>query len=465
MPRPTVRKLCSTVLLAAATFLSLPPTGAYAQSAAKPYRLYVGVDLLVPDPSGEDASARLPVATLRPREVILDDDARTRVPLRDVPAFSWARKTKISRSPITISDFQQHKVFSLKNNKSIQYMAAQNNMTLYAQERAAYKQMEMGEANRMVAHAAANRHGLDVAARNGVAVDGRSYAAADAWVASANEDFAEATEQFVEQSAESGAMISDRTLLDRADEAADEDGEDVLELTFSLSSPDPIADAYVVVMGNVTMGEQQGIVTFHQSVGALGPQPRKITVRKLGFQPGFDIQDVKLHVYSHGRELATNLSERAIGMTHQEAREFLLLSHIADNALETVTPTPVWNLAPAALLAADAATDFDYPVVVNVDADGSIISIHNSETEARAYLAEIHDASELRTKATPGKSGATFADSVRVSDQDANVALDQTGRLPGHVVAAMRDMFFLPALDIGSPVAGTAKVNLAEFFR
>jgi hypothetical protein len=254
-------------------------------------------------------------------------------------------------------------------------------------------------------------------------------------------------------------------MLERMQGADAEGGHDVMELTFTVSSPDPIADAYVVIMGDIKQGEQEGTITFHHPVGAIGPEPRKVKVRKTGFQPGFTIEDVKLHVYAHGKELATNLSEKSVPLTRQQAREYLLLSHIAQNSLETVTPQPVWTLAPSALLAAKDGARFDYPVAVTIDADGAVLSIHNSETEARAFLAQIHDAADLRSKSTPDKASTTFADSVRVADQDADVALDQTGRLPRHVVAAMEDMFFLPALDLGSPVAGTAKVNLAEFFR
>ena len=196
---------------------------------------------------------------------------------------------------------------------------------------------------------------------------------------------------------------------------------------------------------------------------AIGPEPRKIRIRKTGFKPGFTIEDVKLHLYAYGKELATNLSERAVAMTREQAREFLLLSHIADHAVESVDPAPVWTLAPPALLAARSADAFNHPVVVNLDADGSVLSIHNSEAEARAYLAEIHDAADLRTKATT--DGKSLTSSVRVTAGEAGVAFDQTGRLPPHVVDALREMIFLPALDLGTPVAATTRINLADFFR
>ncbi len=453
MPRTRLR-IVSAALLAVAWSLPLA-----AQDPAKPFRLFIGVDLMV---KGDDDSYRR-VDSLKPYEVILAEPDLPRLRLRDVASFSWERKTKVSRAPLVISDFEQHKVFSVRNDRAIQYMATQNNLTLYAQEKADFQQMKIGDAGRMVVAAASNRARLDTAAANGVVVHASSYAAADAWVEAAKENYAQSIEDFGEQALESTAIINNTAMLDEALEGTSEGGEDILALAFTVSSAEPIADAYVVVMGTVTQDEQKGVVTFHHPIGAIGPEPRKIRIRKTGFKPGFTIEDVKLHLYAYGKELATNLSERAVAMTREQAREFLLLSHIADHAVESVDPAPVWTLAPPALLAAKSAAAFNHPVVVNLDADGSVLSIHNSETEARAYLAEIHDAADLRTKASP--VGKSLASSVRVTAGEAGVAFDQTGRLPAHVVAALRDMVFLPALDLGTPVPATTRINLADFFR
>src|SRR5690606_23466805 len=192
--------------------------------------------------------------------------------------------------------------------------------------------------------------------------------------------------------------------------------------------------------------------------------PRKIKIRKTGFQPGFEIEEVKLHVYTHGKELATNLSERAVAMTPDQAREFLLLSHISEHAVETVGPTPVWELVPPAVLAARDPAVFNYPVVVNIDADGSVISIHDGVDEAKAFLDLVHEESNLRTRPTTDRNFDRLTDSVRIRDQQ-ETTLDQTGRLPPAVSAAIADMVFLPALELGAPVAGMAQINLADFYR
>ncbi|WP_221032639.1 hypothetical protein [Actomonas aquatica] len=471
------------LLLLALTLTSMPWQALAAEpDPTKPYRLFVGVDLkLKPE---DDTQDYRPIDSLKAREVILAEPGRPTVPMREVSAFSWEHKPKVGRAAVTIDDFEQHRAFSLRNDKKLQYMATQNNMAIYQQEKADAARLQASDArfSQEIARGiyvyaendAASRAGLERGPEPGYTPGGRGGLNFDdpqgiygdgqigANLRTANAEAIEANDNMADQLFDTLQRTSDPTMLDRMQGTDGDDGADVLELTFTLSAPYPIAEAYVVVLGAIKQGDDAGVITFHEMVGKIGPQPRKIRIRKTGFKPGFVIEDVKLHLYARGKELGTNLSERAVDMTRDQAREFLLLAHLADHAIESVPATPVWNLAPPSLLGAADASRFDYPVIVTLDADGSVMSIHDSETEARAFLASIHDAAELRTKSNPGRS---LASSLRTTDADARLTVDQTGRLPAHVVAAINELIFLPALDVGSPTPGTAAVNLAEFFR
>ncbi|MCF3649411.1 hypothetical protein [Synoicihabitans lomoniglobus] len=433
----------------------------FAQDQSKPFRLFVGVDLLIKSP---DESYRQ-VDSIKSDQVVLAEEGLPQIKLRDAGAFSWDRSTKISRAPIVIADFEQHRAYTLRNDKAMQYMNTQNHMAIYQQEKTDAARLERSD-KASVQQAARTAQGyVDQAIKDGMIVNERTIEAVAAFNASADADLLVATDDMSDQFFETDSITSDQTFLDRAQSAASEGGHDALDLEFKISSPVPIANAYAVIMGAVTQDEEKGVITFYHPIGAVGPQPRKIKIRKTGFKPGFTIEDVQLHLYVHGKELATNLSERAIDMTREQAREFLLLSHLADHTLDTVDPEAVWTLVPATLLAAKDGASFNYPVIVNVDSDGSVISIHDSETDARAYLAEIHNASDLRSKATPGKTAGSLSEAVRTASRDVPVTIDQTGRLPDNVVAAMREMIFLPALELGVPLPGTTRVNLADFFR
>ncbi|MCF3650126.1 hypothetical protein [Synoicihabitans lomoniglobus] len=454
-----------------------------AQEEAKPYRLFVGVDLNV-----TREEAKIPVEALRRHEVVVAPAHGDRIPLRDVPHFGWTRTTKISRAPVTISNFQRHATYSLRNDKAMKWMQSQNQMAVYQQEKADVARLANSDAQR---HQAVRRQiyayqeetyriwreweqnvdpslpDYQPGGRDGMSFSDIDPAAGEveALLVAANETAAAVATDLDRTYVETSGVNGDPFFEERTQDALGQGDEDVLELTFEIASREPIADAYLVVMGNVMQAGQEGIVTFHQNVGAIGPKPRKIKVRKTGFAPGFTISDVNLHLYTHGQEIATNRSERNVALTRDQAREFLLLSHIAEHPLDTITPQPVWTLAPAVLLAAKSGASYDHPVVATIDSDGSVISIHQTEEIAQAFLAELVDAAKVRRKATPVKTPSTFADAVRVRDADDETAFDQTGQLPPQVVAAMREMIFLPALELGVPIVGTAKVNLVDFFK
>lgn len=426
----------------------------------KNYRVYVGVDLSV-----KKDDAKIPVESLRKNDIIVSPDNGSSIRLKEVSSFDWARTLKASRSPITISDFEESRAYSLANDKRMQYLQTQNNMAVYQQERAAYFEAEAGAARRMQSAAITNQSNLEREEKNGMIVDGLSKASAQAFLDSTTADLQAAELAQSNQFFEGESMIGDSTFVDRATGLDSDGGEDVLELKFEISSLVPIADAYIVVMGVVTQKEEEGITIFHQNIGAIGPEPRNVKIRKLGFEPGFTIKDVNLHVYTNGKEIATNRSEKNYALTRDQAREFLLLSHIAQHPRESVAAQPVWTLAPPVLLANKSGESFNYPVVVNIDADGSIISIHETESEARTFLSQIHDEADIRTKSTPTKSSDSFAQSIRVSSANSAVSLDQTGKVPPAIIAAVSDMIFLPALELGTPVPVTTSVNLADFYR
>lgn len=441
-------------------FVAVLVVGLMPAQDEKNYRLFVGVDLLVPK-----GDTKIPVENLRKNEVVVSPADGDSISMRDVSAFSWARSTKISRAPITISDFEAQRDYSVGNDKRMQYMSTQNNMAIYQQERTGHVQAEAAQARRMQGAAYQVLSGIERAKREGMAVDPRTNATAQAFLESTTEALDVANIAMADQFHLADSTMRDSTLIDRATGLGEEGGEDILELTFKISSLVPIADAYIVVMGHVTQDDEEGMTVFHQNIGTVGPEPRNIHVRKTGFKPGFTIKDVNVHVYTHGKEIATNRSEKNVALTHAQAREYLLLTHTAQHQRETVAAQPVWILAPPALLGAKSRELFNYPVVVNVDADGSIMSIHESEAEARVFLEQILDSADIRSKSTPTDQTSSFAQSVRLGTEDSQVYLDQGVRIPPLVVAALNDMFFLPALELGTPIADTTTVNLADFYR
>ena len=439
------------------------PVGLIGQQTS--YQLFVGMDLLVPRDE-----EKLQVASIKRNRVVVDHhNSLDEIPLREVGAFSWKHAAKVSRAPVEISGLEFQRSITVNRDTAMNWMRAQNNLVTYAQERTAYQQAIFKHMELRTQTAGPTRQIHRTTrwdeAEQAPAKRGLGHAG-DIGLAQLDPEMSleQASDMLITQF-EFETVATDSTLFsDRQQEGIAAKQYDVLELNFSISSREPIADAYVVVMGEIVQDDETGVVTFHQNIGRLDSNVRKITLRKTGFEPGFEVNAVKLHVYTHGKELGTNLSEKEVALTREQAREFLLLAHLSENTHDSLHPKPVWELMPLTLLAASDREAFDYSVVVNIDADGSVISIHNTEGDAQKFLDTVVNESELRTRATTPGPFDGMTESVRIADQ-ADIDLDQTGRLPAHISATIADMVFLPALEIGKPVAGIATINLAEFFR
>jgi hypothetical protein len=128
------------------------------------------------------------------------------------------------------------------------------------------------------------------------------------------------------------------------------------------------------------------------------------------------VKDVEIHVFSHGEELVSNESAKQFAITEDQVRQYLVLLHIEENPQYTLPAAPVWSLAPPELLAAKKPENYDHPCYLRINEEGRVIQVENA------------------------------------------------AELPEHVREIVAQMFFVPALYEGEPVASTITFNPREFF-
>lgn len=199
-------------------------------------------------------------------------------------------------------------------------------------------------------------------------------------------------------------------------DAAD-DAFDSIVVRTTVSAPQPIVDAYIVGVARIRVDDALSDVIFFHEVAEIGPEPREIRMRKDGLPPGFEVDSVVLHVYRQGQELVTDQSEKQFALTRDEALEYLTLERLSSHRGETLPASPAWSLAPDALLASRNPEEFDLPMTVQVDERGRVL------------------------------------------------AIDTPARVPPRIADVATEVVFLPAIENGVAVAGTARLNLRDFFR
>jgi hypothetical protein len=200
---------------------------------------------------------------------------------------------------------------------------------------------------------------------------------------------------------------------------------DAIEAKFVLSSPVPITDVFMVLLADYTMpgapNDKRRLI-FTRTLGYVSSEPRQETVWAAGLPFGFELVDTRIYLYSFGEEIPTNLSEMTVGVTREEAVQLLTADHLARHRGKSAPPEPLWLTAPRNFRARlDPADLLPRSAVLHLDAEGRVTAVLN----------------------------------------DAGQPLAITG-LARRVLTETR---FVPALEQGTPVAGTLKVELRKFLR
>ncbi len=201
---------------------------------------------------------------------------------------------------------------------------------------------------------------------------------------------------------------------------------DAFDLTFTVSSLQPLEQPYLIVVTRYR--EQAGdpksgrIWVYADTLERITNQPRQIRLTRGGFPPGYELIDFRVHLYDGGQEIATSVARKRTELTTDEAFQFSVIDYIGRHRDATLAPVPVRAFIPTGLRSRLPAETLPQTVYVKVAADGRPLG---------AY-----------------------------SDQAATSPLTETSL--AQVVSELR---FHPALAKGKPCEGIAAIELAQVLR
>jgi hypothetical protein len=198
---------------------------------------------------------------------------------------------------------------------------------------------------------------------------------------------------------------------------------DAMEVTFEVSSEKPLNDPYVLLIArfherDAKPGSSRNWI-YAKALEPIDQKPRKVRIMQGGFPQGFELEKFQVHLYDHGLELATNVAERRVPLTRDEAFQYVLIDYTSQHKGASLPATPAMGKLPADLrtrLGSGQLTQFFF---VKVSKDGLPVE--------------------------------TFIDescSHKVEDP--------------YLQSVIRDIRFNPALDKGQPVEGIARLRFAD---
>lgn len=198
---------------------------------------------------------------------------------------------------------------------------------------------------------------------------------------------------------------------------------DMIDISFRISSPEPLDDPYMVVLVEFQLrdarpGDTNQLI-HAKALDPIGPEPKYIRIREGGMPVGFKYLRHEVHIYNRGREVATNASSKRVALNRDEARQYLVLDHLATHKDATLPPVPVPGSLPASVRQRVAPEQLNRACYARVAKDGSLLGIFADE-----------------------------AASLPLADEELN-------RL-------FADALYRPALANGKPMDGVARVRLAD---
>lgn len=198
---------------------------------------------------------------------------------------------------------------------------------------------------------------------------------------------------------------------------------DLVDVSFKISSPEPLDDPYMVVFvefepRGAKPGEKSTLI-HAKALDPIGAEPKYVRIREGGMPVGFKYLRHEVHIYNRGREVATNASSKRVELSRDEAREYLLIDHLGANKDATVPPAPVVGSLPASVRGRVSPEQLQRTCYARIAKDGRLLGLFADE-----------------------------AASLPVADPD--------------LTSLFADALYKPALARGRPMDGVVRLKLAD---
>ena len=397
------RALGGLTLVAALAFPVFLPAENTPDTEDKPYSLFVGTDLAM-----HDAVGRNPVVGAEKHTLIVrQKGASKKIPIDGIKGLQFERGVKLSTVSAEVSELK----VSFSNQAAARAWFEATNVQIALQNRAVEsRDHAMGEFAR--------------AANAGIPVGDDAFGVKQG----ARDHIASATAR-AESEMLAGMNDATKDTIagmhgERYRESTREDGADTVNISFKLSSPQPLGPGYVALITEYQIGGKDGAIEHGISVDqfdGLDAEPRRFRMRQTTSSGPWELRNHRIVVFAEGQEVATNLSERRMNVTKDEAHQFIVRRYVLGSRGQTRGPAPVVMVPRPQLETAARQANLPEAIFVKVDKDGAVLSLSTD----RFGIAKVPPAGEV------------FLENIR----------------------------FLPALDNGTPTEGTVKFAITDILR
>jgi hypothetical protein len=130
---------------------------------------------------------------------------------------------------------------------------------------------------------------------------------------------------------------------------------DAVSVRFDVSAARPLQKPYVLLLLRYhEKGQEAGApksLVYAQALPKVDGNPRQVHLSRAGLPPGYTLDDVTVHLYDGGAEIATNLARKRLGLSADEAFQFAIVEYIEAHRGATLAPVLATKGLPATVRA------------------------------------------------------------------------------------------------------------------
>ncbi len=209
-----------------------------------------------------------------------------------------------------------------------------------------------------------------------------------------------------------------------ADEQLKKELFDAISIEFEISAPKALPNAYMIVVAQFRENGAPPSTArnwiYAQMLDYVDETPRRVSIRRGGLPPGYELDKVNVHIYDQGREVATNVSPKRVELTREEAFQYIVIEHIGSNKGKTLPAMPVMATVTPELKQRLRDGEGQQVYYVKVSKDGFVTDVFVDD----AYSKQVGD---------------------------------------GFFVQAVKRIWFKPALENGKAVEAKTSVDVTKF--
>ncbi len=190
---------------------------------------------------------------------------------------------------------------------------------------------------------------------------------------------------------------------------------DAVLVTCEVSAPKQMRDPYLVIITNYKVKDEPNVTkswVYAKALDRLDEAPLQVHILQGGFPPGFEMVKQQFHVYGAGRELGTNVADKNVALTRDEAHQYIVIDHITTHKGATVPPSVALGVGAKDFYPHYGSEQVKQEIYVKVDKDGLPHGAFRDEACAKPFGDEFLDGLVTRTLFKPALKAGKPVDGV-----------------------------------------------------